>query len=419
MTSDESVQAAAKRVRAEAGHLDVLVNNAGITGGRKPPGEITADDLRAVYETNVFGVVRVTQAFLPLLEASEAPVIVNVSSGLGSLAVTTDPDRFESTFISLPYPSSKSALNMLTSQYAKAYPAMRINAVDPGYTATDLNGHRGTQTVAEGAEIIVRMASIDPNGPTGAYLSASARCPGSRCQEPGLPPVPLNPAGRPLGQGDHADRLGLGHVQAPGDRVGGMALQFRQRAVGRADPQHLGQEPFPGVRGQLLGDLAEGVPGGLGRLGDVGQQAGVSEALLARPLDGGHRGLPGGRAARVTGVQHGRGGGPHPGRQRGLHLGGGRQPEHVGHVPRFAGQALHVLAHLVQRDDRDEEQGEEAPPGPVPVLPVATALAAVEHALPDGVIENPQPEDDQQLWLLPRSCRRHRSVPRTARTMLP
>ena len=177
VTSDESVQAAAKRVRAEAGHLDVLVNNAGITGGRKPPGEITADDLRAVYETNVFGVVRVTQAFLPLLEASEAPVIVNVSSGLGSLAVTTDPDRFESTFISLAYPSSKSALNMLTSQYAKAYPAMRINAVDPGYTATDLNGHRGTQTVAEGAEIIVRMASIDPNGPTGAYLSASGPVP--------------------------------------------------------------------------------------------------------------------------------------------------------------------------------------------------------------------------------------------------
>jgi NAD(P)-dependent dehydrogenase (short-subunit alcohol dehydrogenase family) len=177
VTSDEAVRAAAKRIRAEAGHLDVLVNSAGITGARKPPGEITADDLRAVYETNVFGVVRVTQAFLPLLEASDGPVIVNVSSGLGSLAVTTDPDRFESTFISLAYTSSKSALNMLTSQYAKAYPAMRINAVDPGYTATDLNDHRGTQTVAEGAEIIVRMATIAPDGPTGGYFSSAGPVP--------------------------------------------------------------------------------------------------------------------------------------------------------------------------------------------------------------------------------------------------
>ena len=123
------------------------------------------------------GVVRGTQAFLPLLAASDAPVIVNVSSGLGSLAVTTDPERFESSFVSLAYASSKSALNMLTSQYAKAYPAMRINAVDPGYTATDLNGHRGTQTLAEGAEIIVRMATISPNGPTGAYLSATGPVP--------------------------------------------------------------------------------------------------------------------------------------------------------------------------------------------------------------------------------------------------
>ena len=155
----------------------MLVNNAGISGARKPPGEVTADDLRTVYETNVFGLVRVTQAVLPLLEASAAPVIVNVSSGLGSLAVTTDPERFESTITSLAYTSSKSAVNMLTSQYAKAYPAMRINAVDPGYTATDLNDHRGTQTVAEGAQIIVAMATIDPDGPTGGYFSSAGPVP--------------------------------------------------------------------------------------------------------------------------------------------------------------------------------------------------------------------------------------------------
>ena len=177
VTSDDSVEAAAALVREQAGQLDVLVNNAGISGGRKPPGEVTAADMRAVYDTNVFGVVRVMHAFLPLLETSGTPVVVNVSSGLGSLAVTNDPGRFESTLLGLAYPSSKAALNMLTSQYAKAYPAIRINAVDPGYTATDLNEHRGTQTVEEGTEIIVRMATIGADGPTGGYFDASGTVP--------------------------------------------------------------------------------------------------------------------------------------------------------------------------------------------------------------------------------------------------
>ncbi|HEY4465981.1 MAG TPA: SDR family NAD(P)-dependent oxidoreductase [Streptosporangiaceae bacterium] len=177
VTSDESVRAAAELIRAEAGHLDVLVNNAGITGGRKEAGDITAADMLAVYDTNVFGVVRVMHAFLPLLEAAGAPAVVNVSSGMGSLAVTTDPSRFESTLISLPYTSSKSALNMVTTQYAKACPSIRINAVDPGYTGTDLNDHRGTQTVEEGAEIIVRMAMTGADGPTGGFFSRSGPVP--------------------------------------------------------------------------------------------------------------------------------------------------------------------------------------------------------------------------------------------------
>jgi NAD(P)-dependent dehydrogenase (short-subunit alcohol dehydrogenase family) len=178
VTSDDSVEAAAALVRDEAGHLDVLVNNAGISGGLgRSPGEVTAADMRAVYETNVFGVVRVTHAFLPLLAASSAPVIVMVSSGMGSLAVTTDPSRFESTLISVSYTSSKAALNMITTQYAKAFPAMRINVVDPGYTGTDFNQHRGTQTVEAGAEIIVAMASIGPGGPTGGYFSAAGPVP--------------------------------------------------------------------------------------------------------------------------------------------------------------------------------------------------------------------------------------------------
>ena len=103
VTSDDSVQAAAGQVRREAGRLDVLVNNAGVAGGRQAPADVTAAAMQAVYETNVFGLVRITHAFLPLLQASDAPVIVNVSSGLGSLGVTTDPERIESRFPTLAY----------------------------------------------------------------------------------------------------------------------------------------------------------------------------------------------------------------------------------------------------------------------------------------------------------------------------
>jgi NAD(P)-dependent dehydrogenase (short-subunit alcohol dehydrogenase family) len=177
VTDEESVAAAAERIRDEVGRLDVLINNAGISGAYVSPPETSAAELLAVYDTNVFGVVRVLHAFLPLLEKSAAPVVVNVSSGLGSLAVTNDPDRLESTINMLAYPSSKSAVTMLTSQYAKAFPGMRINAVDPGYTATDLNGNRGTQSIEVGAEIIVRMAGIGADGPTGAFLDSAGTVP--------------------------------------------------------------------------------------------------------------------------------------------------------------------------------------------------------------------------------------------------
>ncbi|MFF3457240.1 SDR family oxidoreductase [Streptomyces sp. NPDC002730] len=170
VTDDDSVKAAAEFVRDDAGRLDVLVNNAGIVGAGKPVGEVTGSDMQTTYDTNVFGVVRVTHAFLPLLQAGDAPVVVNVSSGLGSLAATADPGRVEFHVALLDYNSSKTALVMVTSQYAKAYPAIRFNAVDPGYTATDLNGHRGTNSVEEGAEIIVRMAVIGADGPTGGFF---------------------------------------------------------------------------------------------------------------------------------------------------------------------------------------------------------------------------------------------------------
>lgn len=170
VTDEDSVKAAAEFVREDAGHLDVLVNNAGISGAGKPVGEVTGSDMQTTYDTNVFGVVRVTHAFLPLLQAGDAPVVVNVSSGLGSLAATSDPNRIEFQVALLDYNSSKTALVMITSQYAKAYPAIRFNAVDPGYTATDLNGHQGLQSVEEGTDAIVRMATIGADGPTGGFF---------------------------------------------------------------------------------------------------------------------------------------------------------------------------------------------------------------------------------------------------------
>ena len=172
VTDEDSVKAAAEFVRADAGRLDVLVNNAGIVGARKlgRVGEVTGSDMLTTYDTNVFGVVRVTHTFLPLLQASDAPVVVNVSSGLGSLAACADPSRVEFQVTALDYNSSKTALVMVTAQYAKAFPAIRFNAVDPGYTATDLNGFHGTQTVDEGSDAIITLATLPPDGPTGGFF---------------------------------------------------------------------------------------------------------------------------------------------------------------------------------------------------------------------------------------------------------
>ena len=167
VTDDASVASAAETV----GALDVLVNNAGISGGRIGPNEATADDMRIVFDTNVFGAVRVLRAFIPLLERSSSPVVVNVSSGVGSLALASDPESPWSESNFPVYASSKAALNMLTIRYAAAFPRMHINSVDPGFTATEFNQHRGTQTVEQGAEAIVRYALITGDGPTGGFFS--------------------------------------------------------------------------------------------------------------------------------------------------------------------------------------------------------------------------------------------------------
>jgi NAD(P)-dependent dehydrogenase (short-subunit alcohol dehydrogenase family) len=179
ITDDASVQAAAKAIEADGG-LDVLVNNAAIEergdgNAVIGPADVTADLVRKTFDTNVFGTVRMLHAFVPLLQRSDAPVVVNVSSGLGSL--TQFAPAPAGIYPGVAYPASKAAVNMVTVQYAKAFPNMRINAVDPGFTKTDLNGNTGTQTVEQGADIIVRMAQIDPDGPTGGFFNADGAVP--------------------------------------------------------------------------------------------------------------------------------------------------------------------------------------------------------------------------------------------------
>jgi NAD(P)-dependent dehydrogenase (short-subunit alcohol dehydrogenase family) len=169
VTSDASVAAAATEVEARFGRLDVLINNAGITGPGVAIDEVDGPVLAAVLDTNAVTVARTTHAFLPLLRRSAAPVIVNVSSGLGSFDVRADESRIEHSVPSLAYSASKAAMNMLTSVYAQFLPEIRINVVDPGYTATDLNGHSGPQTVTEGTDAVVAMATIGSDGPTGTF----------------------------------------------------------------------------------------------------------------------------------------------------------------------------------------------------------------------------------------------------------
>ena len=177
VTKDASVKEAAQTVMKKEGKLDILINNAGIAGVFAKPEDITGSDMEKVYNTNVFGVVRVTNAFIPLLRRSENPVIVNVSSGLGSFGMVTDPTTEESKVNSLTYCSSKAAVSMLTLQYAKGLPDIKVNCADPGATATDLNGGRGKQTVKEGTDAIVKLAVIGKDGPTGIFMNRNGIIP--------------------------------------------------------------------------------------------------------------------------------------------------------------------------------------------------------------------------------------------------
>jgi NAD(P)-dependent dehydrogenase (short-subunit alcohol dehydrogenase family) len=176
-TDDDSVEAAAARVQDQYGRLDVLVNNAGTAEPRLGAAELTADAAMAGFAINVFGPIRVTHAFLPLLRAAEHPRIVNVSSGAGSFHRILEPGTVENA-VTLPvYPATKAALTMLTVQYARALDGILVNAADPGFTSTDFNSHRGTQTVTEGTDVIVRLATLPPGGPTGTFQDRNGPVP--------------------------------------------------------------------------------------------------------------------------------------------------------------------------------------------------------------------------------------------------
>jgi NAD(P)-dependent dehydrogenase (short-subunit alcohol dehydrogenase family) len=166
VTDDTSVGAALGVIAEREGRLDVLVNNAGISA----VGDVTGPIALEVFDTNAIGVIRVTQAALPLLDRSENPVVVNVSSALGSFWAVTNPERRQFHFPTIIYGSSKAAVSMLTVQYAKTYPDIKFNAVEPGFTATELTPFSSAgQPVEIGAEVIVRMATIGKEGPTGTF----------------------------------------------------------------------------------------------------------------------------------------------------------------------------------------------------------------------------------------------------------
>jgi NAD(P)-dependent dehydrogenase (short-subunit alcohol dehydrogenase family) len=173
LSNRETIANAAKLIASEYGHLDVLVNNAGIADPSDgPPSGADIKCVRRVFETNFFATLEVTQAMLPLIRKSEAGRIVNVSSGLGSLTYNGDPKWEFAAIKRIGYNGSKAALNMMTVQLAfelRETP-IKVNSANPGFTATDLNQHRGTQTVEEGAEETVRLALLPSDGPTGGFF---------------------------------------------------------------------------------------------------------------------------------------------------------------------------------------------------------------------------------------------------------
>lgn len=176
----ETATAAAATIEAHDGKLDVLVNNAGILEpGDGPPSTVNLDAARRTLEVNFFGLLAVTQATLPLLRKAPAARIVNLSSGLGSITLNGDPSWDFAPYKYVGYNTSKAAVNMLTVQlaYELRDTAIKVNAVNPGYTATDINGNKGTQTLPEGAAESVRQALLPADGPTGGFFETGGSLP--------------------------------------------------------------------------------------------------------------------------------------------------------------------------------------------------------------------------------------------------
>jgi NAD(P)-dependent dehydrogenase (short-subunit alcohol dehydrogenase family) len=170
VTDAKSVREAAEEIEREYGRLDVLINNAGIAVRGGPPSATDLGAMREVYDTNVFGVIMVTNAMLPLLRRAPAARIVNVSSEVGSISAMTDPaSPLAQMPAGLAYPSSKTALNMITALYARELrdTPIKVNAANPGYTKTDLNGNSGFRSAAGGAEVSVQLATLADDGPSG------------------------------------------------------------------------------------------------------------------------------------------------------------------------------------------------------------------------------------------------------------
>ena len=174
ITNDESVKNARLEIGRKTRVLDILINNAGIYGGYPQEAlNATAERFKATFDTNVYGVIRVTQAFIDLLKKSSEPRIVNVSSSQGSLTLHSDPSYKYYDYKAAIYLSSKSAMNMYTVvlAYELKDSNFKINAVCPGFTKTDFNGHRGTGTVEDAGKRIIKYALIDKDGPTGKFFS--------------------------------------------------------------------------------------------------------------------------------------------------------------------------------------------------------------------------------------------------------
>ena len=180
VTDEMSIARAAQSLAETFGRLDILINNAGISGGNANlPSATDLAVMRTVYTTNVFGVVAVTKAMLPLLRQSQAGRIVNVSSGLGSITLASDRNNEFFQYNNLQYQSSKAALNAITVEFAKelAGTTIKVNAADPGFTDTDFNNHRGYRTVEQAATVIVHLATLDEGGPTGSFQDENGNIP--------------------------------------------------------------------------------------------------------------------------------------------------------------------------------------------------------------------------------------------------